>query len=144
MTSADPRPLHELVDSLRLHHVGLVVADLEAAIERYMAMGFREGERHDLPEQAVRAATFRAGPGWVELIQPTDPDGPIARYMAKRGEGTHHVAYAVDDLDAALARLREAGFRLIDERPRAGAHGWRIAFIHPESCHGVLTELVQE
>jgi methylmalonyl-CoA/ethylmalonyl-CoA epimerase len=64
--------------------------------------------------------------------------------MAKRGEGTHHVAYAVDDIAGTLGRLREAGVRLIDEQPRAGAHGWRIAFIHPESCHGVLTELVQE
>lgn len=128
----------------RLHHVGVVVADLDAAIAQYEGLGFRDGERHAIPEQAIAAVTFRAGPGWVELIQPTDPEGPIARYMAKRGEGTHHVAYAVDDIVAALDRLRAAGYRLIDERPRSGAHGWRIAFIHPESCNGVLTELVQE
>lgn len=129
---------------LRLHHTGIVVQDLDAAIASYEALGFRDGERHEIPEQDIVAVTFRAGPGWLELIQPTDPDGPIARYMAKRGEGTHHVAYAVDDIDAELQRLKAAGVRLIDETPRTGAHGWRIAFIHPESCHGVLTELVQE
>ena len=129
---------------LRLHHTGIVVQDLDAAIASYEALGFRDGERHEIPEQDIVAVTFRAGPGWLELIQPTDPDGPIARYMAKRGEGTHHVAYAVDDIAAELERLKAAGVRLIDETPRTGAHGWRIAFIHPESCHGVLTELVQE
>lgn len=129
---------------LRLHHVGIVVADLDQAIANYETLGFRDGERHDIPEQHIIAVTFRAGPGWVELIQPTDLEGPIARYMAKRGEGTHHIAYAVDDIAAALERLRQAGVRLIDETPRSGAHGWKIAFIHPESCHGVLTELVQE
>jgi methylmalonyl-CoA/ethylmalonyl-CoA epimerase len=142
MTSADP--LHSVLGALRLHHVGIVVADVDAATEHYLALGFSEGERHEIPEQKIVAVTFRAGPGWVELIQPTDLEGPIARYMAKRGEGTHHVAYAVDDIAKTLERLREAGVRLIDEQPRAGAHGWRIAFVHPESCHGVLTELVQE
>lgn len=129
---------------MRLHHVGIVVADLDAAIERYEALGFRDGERHEIPEQHIVAVTFRSGSGWVELIQPTDLEGPIARYMAKRGEGTHHVAYAVDDIGTAIERLRDAGIRLIDEVPRSGAHGWKIAFIHPESCHGVLTEIVQE
>lgn len=134
----------EAAGPLRLHHVGIVVADLDAAIASYGALGFAAGERHAIPEQHIEAVTFRAGPGWVELIQPTDPEGPIARFMAKRGEGTHHVAYAVDDIEAALEQLRANRRRLIDEVPRTGAHGWRIAFIHPESCHGVLTELVQE
>ena len=133
-----------IIGDLRLHHVGIVVADLDAAIAQYEAMGFRKGERHDIPEQEIIAVTFRAGPGWVELIQPTDAEGPIARYMAKRGEGTHHVAYAVDNIVAAMNQLRDAGIRLIDETPRSGAHGWKIGFIHPEACHGVLTELVQE
>lgn len=136
--------LASIIGPLRLHHVGIVVENLDTAAASYEALGFAEGERHDIPEQQIRAITYRSGPGWVELIQPTDPEGPIARYMAKRGEGTHHVAYAVDDIETELDRLREAGLRLIDERPRAGAHGWKIAFIHPESCHGVLTELVQE
>lgn len=87
---------------------------------------------------------MRSGSGWIELICPTDPDGPIARFLAKRGEGLHHVAYGVSDLAGKLKELEAAGVRLIDRTPRAGAHGWRIAFVHPESCGGVLTELVQE
>jgi len=127
-----------------LHHVAVVVADLDEAITRYTRLGFRDCERFLLPEQAVEVATFRAGRGWIELIRPTDPDGPIARYLAKRGEGMHHVAYAVPDLSAALQELVASGVRLIDTVPRTGAHGWRIAFIHPESCGGVLTELVEQ
>lgn len=127
-----------------LHHVGIVVADIDAAAERYAALGFCHGERLEIPEQGVIAITYHAGPGYVELIQPTDADGPIAKFMAKRGEGMHHVAYRVADLPGTLARLAAAGVRLIDPVPRAGAHGWRIAFIHPESCNGVLTELVDD
>jgi len=127
-----------------LHHVAVVVADLDEALARYRALGFSGGERFVLGEQSVEVATLRSGTGWIELIRPTDPDGPIARYLAKRGEGVHHVAYAVPDLRAALTTLQAAGIRLIDAAPRVGAHGWRIAFVHPESCAGVLTELVQE
>lgn len=128
---------------MRLHHVGIVVADIEAASRRYAILGFRDGEHIEVPEQGIVAIVYPAGDGYVELIQPTDPEGAIGRYLAKRGEGSHHVAFAVPDIAAALARLGEAGVRLIDERPRRGAHGWLIAFIHPESCNGVLTELVQ-
>jgi methylmalonyl-CoA/ethylmalonyl-CoA epimerase len=92
----------------------------------------------------VEIATLPAGASWIELIRPLDPEGAIARFLAKRGEGFHHVAYVVPDLEAALQSLQEAGVRLIDTSPRTGAHGWRIAFIHPEACNGVLTELVQE
>lgn len=127
-----------------LHHVALVVADLDEALARYRTLGFSGSERFVLAEQAVEVATLRSGVGWIELIRPTDPDGPIARYLAKRGEGVHHIAYAVPDLIATLKDLEAAGIRLIDAVPRTGAHGWRIAFIHPESCGGVLTELVQE
>lgn len=127
-----------------LHHVAVVVDDLDAALARYRDIGFRDAERVVIPEQAVEVVTFRSGGGWVELISPTDPEGPIARFLAKRGEGLHHVAYAVGDLAGKLAELEMAGVRLIDRTPRIGAHGWRIAFVHPESCGGVLTELVQE
>ena len=127
-----------------LHHVAVVVADLDESLLRYRTLGFSAGERFMLAEQAVEVATLRSGTGWIELIRPTDPDGAIARYLAKRGEGVHHVAYAVPDLVAALSDLAESGVRLIDASPRVGAHGWRIAFVHPESCGGVLTELVQE
>ncbi len=94
-------------------------------------------------DQHVLVVTFPAGDGWVELIQPTDPEGPIARYLAKRGEGFHHVAYQVENLDRVLKEVAGAGARLIDTAARRGVHGWRIAFIHPDSCVGVLTELVE-
>ncbi len=128
----------------RLHHVAVVVHDLDEALARYRMLGFAGGEHFVIPEQAVDVVTLHAGAGWIELICPTDPDGPIARFLAKRGEGMHHVAYMVPDLERALADMEAAGVRLIDRAPRTGAHGWRIAFIHPESCGGVLTELVQE
>jgi methylmalonyl-CoA/ethylmalonyl-CoA epimerase len=131
-------------DTPALHHVAVVVGDLDEALVRYRTLGFSGGERFVLVEQAVEVATLRSGTGWIELIRPTDPDGPIARYLAKRGEGVHHVAYAVPDLITTLNDFRAAGIRLIDAQPRTGAHGWRIAFVHPESCAGVLTELVQE
>ena len=130
---------------LALHHTGVVVEDLDAAEAKYRALGFTGGERISVPEQAVEAIVYPAGEGrYLELISPTDAEGPIATFMAKRGEGMHHVAYQVDDIAAELARLKAAGVRLIDESPRIGAHvGWQIAFIHPESTNGVLTELVQ-
>ncbi|HEV2129248.1 MAG TPA: methylmalonyl-CoA epimerase [Thermomicrobiales bacterium] len=129
---------------LRLHHIGVVVEDLDVAAERYAALGFIGGERFSVPEQAIEAIVYAAGEeSYVELISPTDPEGPIARFMGKRGEGMHHVAYLVDDIEAMIARLHDAGIRLIDETPRKGTHGWTIAFVHPESTHGVLTELVQ-
>jgi len=141
VSSPDPA---STIGPLRLHHTGIVVRDIDAAVATYAALGFGPGERHEVPAQGIVAVAFQAGPGWIELIQPIDPDGPIGRFLAKRGEGTHHVAYAVDDIEATLTRLKGAGVRLIDETPRTGLHGWRIAFMHPEACHGVLTELVQE
>lgn len=130
--------------TLGLHHIGIVVGDLAAAAARYEQLGFGPSEPEHVPEQGVNLVAYAAPPGWVELLQPTDPDGAIARFHAKRGDGLHHVAYKVANLEATLARLKAAGVRLIDEQPRRGLHGWRIAFIHPESCAGVLTELVEE
>lgn len=127
-----------------LHHVAFVVADLDVALDGQRRIGFDVSERFVLEEQGVEVATLPAGASWIELIRPLDPEGAIGRFLAKRGEGFHHVAYAVPDLGAALRSLHEAGVRLIDESPRCGAHGWRIAFVHPEACNGVLTELVQE
>ena len=129
---------------LELHHVGIVVSDLNAALEAYKRLGFVNGERWLMPQQQIEAVTFPTGAGWVELITPTDPDGPIARFLAKRGDTMHHVAYRTHDLDRELERLKREGVRLIDEIPRTGTHGWRIAFLHPESCNGVLTELVDD
>jgi len=136
-------PKRANLDRFALHHIGIVVNDLDAATERYEALGFSEGERMEMPEQGVILVTFHAGPGVVEIISPTDPEGAIARFLNKRGDGMHHIAYRVDDIQVELNRLAAKGVRLIDETPRIGAHGWRVAFIHPESCCGVLTELVQ-
>ncbi len=136
-------PLLAAGPTFALHHVGIVVADLEAALNGYRALGFDDGERFVLVEQGVVAVTFHAGSGYVELIQPTDPESPIAKFLAKRGDGLHHVAYGVPDLVATLRRLDASGVRLIDAVPRRGAHDWKIAFAHPESCAGVLTEFVE-
>jgi methylmalonyl-CoA/ethylmalonyl-CoA epimerase len=135
-----PGPL----DSLALHHVAIVVGDLATARERYIGIGFPPAHAEEVADQRVLVETFALATGYVELIQPTDPEGPIARYLEKRGEGLHHVAYRVEDLDQALRELAARGVRLIDETPRRGAHGWKVAFIHPEACAGVLTELVEE
>lgn len=129
---------------LELHHVGIVVADIDAAVAKYAALGFRDGERFEIAEQGIIAVTYHSGHGYTELIQPTNPEGAIAKFMAKRGEGIHHVAYRVADLEGALATLAAAGVRLIDQTPRFGAHGWRIAFLHPEAGNGVLIELVDD
>ncbi len=129
--------------SSRLHHIGFVVADLETAITTYRRLGLGEADRFAVPEQGIRAAFFPLASGAVELIQPTDPDGAIGRFMTKRGEGFHHVAYEVDDIAATLRKLDDDGIELIDLAPRVGGHGLLIAFIHPRACNGVLTELVQ-
>jgi methylmalonyl-CoA/ethylmalonyl-CoA epimerase len=135
--------MHHLLRSARLHHIGVVVADLEIGIATYMALGLDQPERQSIPEQGIDAAFFHLATGSVELLQPTDPEGAIGRFMAKRGEGFHHVAYQVDDLTATLALLDADGIELIDTSPRRGAHNLLIAFIHPRACNGVLTELVQ-
>lgn len=133
------------LSGLALHHTGVVVADLDDAAAKYGALGFTDGDRISVPAQGVEAIVYPTGDGrYLELISPTDAEGAIGKFMAKRGEGMHHVAYQVADIAAELDRLRAVGVRLIDETPRAGAHeGWMIAFIHPESTNGVLTELVQ-
>ncbi|CAN5713311.1 methylmalonyl-CoA epimerase [soil metagenome] len=136
--------MHQAVGALALHHVGIVVSDLDAAMAQYQTLGFSGGERFLVSGQGIEAVTFEAGPGYVELIHPTDPEGPIARFLAKRGDSVHHVAFRTADIEAELRRLEADGLRLIDVSPRTGAHGWKIAFIHPESCNGVLGELVQE
>ncbi len=121
-----------------------MVADLDAAMGQYALLGFQNPERFQMPSQGIEAVTYRTGEGYLELISPTDPEGPIARYLEKRGDTVHHVAYRVDDLEGTLQRLADQGTRLIDATPRTGAHGWRIAFVHPESCSGVLVELVDD
>lgn len=125
----------------RIDHVGIVVADLDAAVATYAQLGFRESSRMLLAEQQVEAAFLQSGDSTVELIAPTDPASGTARYLQNRGEGVHHICYMVDDLPGALATMQAAGLRLIDEQPRRGAHG-QVAFVHPKAAHGVLIELL--
>jgi methylmalonyl-CoA/ethylmalonyl-CoA epimerase len=128
----------------RIYHLGYAVEDIEAASRFYReSFGVETTQPEVVEEQATVAATFRVGESMIELVQPTRPDSPVGRFLAKRGEGFHHVAYEVDDLEDALRRLKESGVELIDERPRSGAGGTRVAFVHPGSAFGVLTELVE-
>ena len=130
---------------LRLHHVGILVADLDAALRFYHGfLGVARGEPHESAPFDIRAVLLDLGDTHLEIFAPLTPDGPIARTLARRGPGQHHLAYEVADLDAALEACRAAGLELIDAAPRPGLHaGWRVAFLHPRSCGGVLTELVE-
>lgn len=127
-----------------LDHIGIAVADLDAALRFYRdALGLEIEAPEEVQSQRVRAHFIPAGAASLELLEATAPDSPIARYLEKRGPGLHHITLRVDDLEAALARLKARGVKLIDERPRDGAHGSLVAFIHPASTHGVLVELKQ-
>ena len=125
-----------------LDHVGIAVSNLDEAVKFYRdALGLEIDAPEEVASQRVRAHFIPAGDAALELLEATKDDSPIAKYMAKRGPGLHHITLRVDDIRAALARLQEKGVRLIDERPREGAHGSLVAFIHPASAHGVLVEL---
>jgi methylmalonyl-CoA epimerase len=129
--------------ALELHHIGIAVVDLDAAIERYAALfGATVEHRARVDDQGVEAASLRVGPSRVELLAPLGADTPVGRFLAKRGPGMHHVAFAVDDVAAELARLRASGAQLVDEEPRPGLFGLQVAFVHPEATGGVLAELV--
>lgn len=127
----------------QIHHVGIIVTDLGAAVEKYRALGFVVGETERLESQNVDAVPIHAGETWIELIAPLDSDSSLGRFLVSRGEGLHHVAYLVDDIDETLAQLAADGVELIDKQPRIGLHNWRVAFVHPRSCAGALTELVE-
>ena len=128
----------------RIDHVGVAVEDVDAAVALYASsLGLEVEHRQVVEEQGVDAALLGVGEGHVELLAPLGPGTPIGRYLARRGPGLHHVAYAVEDIEAALAELRSAGVRLIDERPRIGIRESKVAFVHPSALGGVLTEIVQ-
>ena len=127
-----------------IEHIGIAVRDLEASIALYeRLLGVPCYAVEDVPDQKVRTAFFRMGETKIELLESTSPDGPIGAFIAKRGEGLHHIAYAVGSIRAALHELASDGFQLIDAEPRPGAEGLRIAFVHPKSAAGVLTELCE-
>ena len=126
-----------------IHHVGVAVEDLDAAVATYERLfGARLEHRSRVEEQGVEAASLRVGESRVELLGALADDTPVGRFLAKRGPGMHHVAYEVGDLGAALRGLAAAGAELIDESPRRGMFGLEVAFVHPDSVHGVLTEVV--
>jgi len=127
---------------MRLDHIGIAVRDLEGARAGYRRLGLEEVAREELPDEGVELVVFRLGGARIELLKPLG-EGPLARFLERRGEGLHHLALAVADIDEELRRLREAGVRLVDERPRRGFGGSRIAFIHPKGMGGVLIELVE-
>jgi methylmalonyl-CoA epimerase len=127
-----------------LDHIGIAVANLDEALTFYRdALGLEVAVPEDVPSQRVRAHFMRAGGAALELLEATAEESPIAKFVAKRGPGLHHITLRVEDIAAALERLKARGVRLIDEVPRPGAHGSLVAFIHPSSAHGVLVELTQ-
>ncbi len=129
----------------RFHHAGIIVRDLVAAAAAYRLLGFGPGHEEEVAVQGVRVLLLptREQGQYLELFTPLG-EGRLTEFLAKRGEGMHHIAFAVDNLAAALGQLAANGVRLMDATPRAGAHGWSVAFLHPASAHGVLIELVQE
>ncbi len=129
--------------ALGVHHVGVAVDDLDAAIARYEALfGARLEHRQRVEDQGVEAASLDVGGSRVELLAPTGPETPVGKFLAKRGPGMHHVAFEVEDVAAELDRLRADGVQLIDETPRRGLFGLQVAFVHPEATGGVLAEFV--
>ena len=126
----------------RIAHIGVAVENLADALAFYRDVLGLDPRAAESADGATIVSLPFGGPE-VELLEPTTPDGPIARFLAKRGPGIHHVCYEVTDLDAALDRCRAAGYRLVDDTPRTGAHGRRIAFVHPKSTAGILIELTE-
>ncbi|HEX5145773.1 MAG TPA: methylmalonyl-CoA epimerase [Conexibacter sp.] len=128
----------------RIDHIGVAVEDLDAALELYAeTLGMPVVHRETVTEQGVEAILLDVGENHVELLAPLGPDTPVGRFLTKKGPGLHHVAYQVSDVEATLAALKAAGTRLIDETPRVGIRDSRVAFVHPASTGGVLTEIVQ-
>jgi methylmalonyl-CoA/ethylmalonyl-CoA epimerase len=126
-----------------IHHLGVAVADLDEALETYRRLfGATLEHRSTVADQGVDALSLLVGGSRIELLAPTDEDSPVGRFLASRGPGMHHVAYAVDDVESALAALAEQGVELIDQAPRTGLFGLEVAFVHPDAVHGVLTEVV--
>jgi methylmalonyl-CoA epimerase len=128
----------------KIDHIGIVVQDIETALKVYRdALGLELTKTEFVPEQAVKVAFLPTGESEIELVQPTTNDSGIARHLAKRGEGIHHICLEVDDIEAALAQMAAQGMQLIDKRPRLDSGGQKYAFVHPKSAHGVLVELYQ-
>lgn len=128
----------------KVEHIALAVSDLEAAIEHYSKIwGVDVEHRERVEDQGVEEAMLPAGDTYLQLLGPTGPDTTVGKFIERRGEGLHHIAFEVDDLEAALAELKDKGVPLIDEAPRKGGRGHMVAFVHPKGNHGLLVELIQ-
>jgi methylmalonyl-CoA/ethylmalonyl-CoA epimerase len=126
-------------------HIGIAVRDLDAAIELFQKLfGVSPRHKETVKDQKVNTAMFEFRGGAIELLSATSPDSPIAKFIEKRGEGVHHISFVVEDIEAELGRLSDLGFKLVDTKPRAGAGGYDVAFLHPKSTNGVLIELGQK
>ena len=133
------------MDITHIEHIGIAVKDLDASIRFYEdVLGMKCYAIEEVADQKVRTAFFQVGQTKVELLESTEPDGPIGKFIEKKGEGVHHMAFAVKGIEDALARMDEKGIRLIDQKPRKGAEGLDIAFLHPKSTHGVLMEFCEK
>lgn len=129
----------------KISHVAIAVKNLDEAIKTFSELtGIENYHIETVEEQKVRVATFKIGESRIELTQPTSPDSPVAKFIEKRGEGIHHIAFEVDDINEEMNRVKEKNFQLVDSAPRHGANNSLIAFIHPKSVNGVLVELTQE
>ncbi len=129
---------------MKLSHIGVAVKDLDSAVATFSKLfGRRPRKTETVADQHVRIAFIPVGEISMELTEPTGPESPVARFLDKRGEGIHHLSFEVDDVEAEIRRLRDAGFQMIDEKPRRGAGGALIAFVHPRSTGGVLIEICQ-
>jgi methylmalonyl-CoA/ethylmalonyl-CoA epimerase len=128
----------------RINHIGIAVESLDGALKLWRdALGLEPVEVEEVAPMKLRAAKLRPGETDIELLESTDDEGPIGKFIASKGAGIHHICLEVDDIEDALAELSDAGYRLIDEEPRVGAGGYRVAFVHPKSCGGVLLELAE-
>ena len=129
---------------MRIHHIGIAVRDLDEAATRFGGLlGLKRGDRYDLPEWNVSALFLPVGESHLELLEPHGEDSSVGKFLARRGDGLHHICFEVDDIEASLQDFARQGARLIDKKPRPGAGGHLVAFIHPKSSHGVLVELKQ-
>lgn len=131
------------LEILGMAHIGVAVRSIEAALPAWEKLGFALTSTEEVAGMHLKVAFLRAGDAWIELLEPTDADTPVGRFLERRGEGMHHLAFYVMDIEAALSRAEALGLRLIDRTPRAGSHGMKIAFLHPSGVAGTLVELCQ-
>ncbi|HKF43420.1 MAG TPA: methylmalonyl-CoA epimerase [Thermoanaerobaculia bacterium] len=128
----------------KIDHIGVAVVSIDDALGIYRALGLDEKHREEVPSQKVVTAFLPAGESRIELLEPTAEDSPVAKFLARRGQGVHHICFGVRDIEAAVGELQQKGFRLINSRPAPGADGKKIVFLHPDSGNGVLIELSQD